>query len=201
MIFHRFRKPNFLRSEFARRILGQPSQSTTRCIRRRGEHMAVVINGRGNIDPHSVGGFVISPEQLAVSSGNSSDGHREKLDVLALTPKVDRDGRRVRGAGVLRAHVFHAHFVFRQFAVVIDIQFLERPHGVLDFRLINDTVFIGVERGESLHHTHDARSPSRTRAVSLAVSPLGTHLIFGKLSVLVFVQFEKNSRGSREFFG
>ena len=30
---------------------------------------------------------------------------------------------------------------------------------------------------------------------------MGTHLIFGKLSVLVFVQFEKNSRGTREFFG
>jgi len=101
----------------------------------------------------------------------------------------------------LRAHVFHAHFVFRQFAVVIDIQFLERRHGVLDFRLINNTVFIGVERGESFI-IRMMPGPLRGPGRFPWLSPLwGLTSFFGKLSVLVFVQFEKNSRGSREFFG
>src|SRR4030095_8623584 len=62
MIFHRLRKPDFLRSTLTGCVLSQPGQSAARPVSRSGEYMAVVIDRRGDIEPHPVGGLVISPE-------------------------------------------------------------------------------------------------------------------------------------------
>src|SRR5207247_1265292 len=92
MILHRLRKPDFLRGKLPGWFLDQARRSTARPIGRSGEHLPIVINGRGDIEPHEVGGLVITPEQLAIGSGDSSDGHGQKLHVLTLAAKIYCDG-------------------------------------------------------------------------------------------------------------
>src|ERR1043166_1317417 len=92
VIFHRFREPNLLRSDLTIGVLGEPNQATARAICRSSEDMFIVIDRCGYVEPHSVGGLVVPPKQLAICRGNSSDGHGEELHVLVLPTKVDRDG-------------------------------------------------------------------------------------------------------------
>ena len=64
---------DFLGLDAAVRILAQLHQPTARTVGRGGKHHAVVVERRGTVDAHAVGGPVIPPEELTVGRRDSDE--------------------------------------------------------------------------------------------------------------------------------
>src|SRR5262249_33659335 len=59
------------------------------------EHLAIMVERRGTVDAHAVGGTIVSPQELAVGSREPDESFSGELDVLTLTVEVDGNDRSV----------------------------------------------------------------------------------------------------------
>ena len=99
MILHLLGEIDFLGLDAVLAVLAQLHQPAARVVGRGGEHLAVVVDRRGAVDPDAVGGPVVPPEELAVGRRDPDERLRGELHVLALPVEVDGDGRGVARPG------------------------------------------------------------------------------------------------------